>query len=222
VHLQSHSRAELLESPLADSALHRSACSHLLMTASASPPSSNPLATMAPKHGLASFKSEEEQLAKRAKSSATPASRSATPADPGAKVPFEVRYPSMDNTKNKTEEEEELVAQAEWQVSPFEAKGALREGELDQHFTVVPHHEWETMKKYNNFISEWMDRWIADRIRANRELQSKGKSTRTTNLFLFGARIHQRIKIPRGNRRTFGLRGYCKCGQRMLNMYMLW
>jgi hypothetical protein len=112
---------------------------------------------MAPKHGLASFKSEEEQLAKRAKSSATPASRSATPADPGAKVPFEVKYPDMDDSKDRLDEEEELVAHAEWQVSPFEAKGALMDGELDQHFTVVPHHEWETMKKYNNFISEWID-----------------------------------------------------------------
>jgi hypothetical protein len=110
---------------------------------------------MAPKHGLASFKSEEEQLAKRAKSSATPASRSATPADPGAKVPFEVKYPNMDDSKNRTAAEEELAAHAEWQVSPFEAKGAVREGELDQHFTVVPHTEWETMKKYNNFISKW-------------------------------------------------------------------
>jgi hypothetical protein len=109
---------------------------------------------MAPKHGLASFKSEEEQLAKRAKSSATPASRSATPADPGAKVPFEVKYPNMDDSKNRTAAEEELAAHADWQVSPFEAKGAVREGELDQHFTVVPHTEWETMKKYNNFISK--------------------------------------------------------------------
>jgi hypothetical protein len=125
------------------------------MTTSTSSPRSNLLATMAPKHGLASFKSEEEQLAKRAKSSATPASRSATPADPGAKVPFEVKYPNMDDSKNRTAAEEELAAHAEWQVSPFEAKGAVREGELDQHFTVVPHTEWETMKKYNNFISKW-------------------------------------------------------------------
>jgi len=126
------------------------------MTTSASPPSKLP-ATMAPKHGLASFQVAEEQLAKRAKSSATPASRSATPADPGAKVPFEVKYPNMDDNKARTETEEELVAQAEWQVSPFEAKGALREGELDQNFTVVPHTEWDSMKKYNNFISEWID-----------------------------------------------------------------
>jgi len=194
------------------------------MTTSASSPRSNLLATMAPKHGLASFKSEEEQLAKRAKSSATPASRSATPADPGAKVPFEVKYPNVDDPDEdhpRTDAEEELVAHAEWQVSPFEAKGALREGELNQHFTVVPHHEWETMKKYNNFISRCIVS-RTDRVRANRGLQSKEKSIRTTNLCLSGARIHQKIKIPRVNRRTFGLRGYCKYGQRMLSMYMHW
>jgi hypothetical protein len=111
---------------------------------------------MAPKHGLASFQAAEEQAAKRAKSSATPASRSATPADPGAKVPFVVKYPKMNDSKKRTPEDEELAAHAEWQVSPFEAKGALREGELDQHFTVVPTSEWESMKKYNNFISEWI------------------------------------------------------------------
>jgi hypothetical protein len=176
---------------------------------------------MAPKHGLASFKSEEEQLAKRAKSSATPASRSATPADPGAKVPFEVKYPNMDDNKSRTEVEEELVAHAEWQVSPFEAKGALREGELNQHFTVVPHHEWETMKKYNNFISKQMNSGTC-RLQANRESQSKEKSIRTTNLCLSAARIHQKIKTPRVNRRTFGLRGYCKYGQRTPSTYMHW
>jgi hypothetical protein len=127
------------------------------MTTSATSPRRNPTAIMAPKHGLASFQAAEEQLAKRAKSSATPASRSATPADIGAKVPFAVKYPKMDDNKKRTPEEEELVVHAEWQVSPFEAKGALREGELDQHFTVVPFSEWESMKKYNNFISEWID-----------------------------------------------------------------
>jgi len=109
---------------------------------------------MAPKHGLDGLKKEEEQLSKRAKSSATPASRSATPADPGAKVPFEVKYPKMDAKAVQRKEDAELVAQAEWQVSPFEAKGAIKEGELNQYFTVVPHAEWDGMKKYNNFISK--------------------------------------------------------------------
>ena len=124
------------------------------MTTSSSSPLGSLPAKMAHKHGLDGLRKEEEQLSKRAKSSATPASRSATPADPGAKVPFEVKYPKMDAKAVQRKEDAELVAQAEWQVSPFEAKGAIKEGELNQYFTVVPHAEWDGMKKYNNFISK--------------------------------------------------------------------
>jgi len=109
---------------------------------------------MAPKHGLATFPQGDEQLAKRAKSSATPASRSATPADPSAKPPFEVRYPVMNSTKKLSQKEQELVDNAEYQVSPFIAKGTSKEGELDQYYSVTPAKEWDSMKKYNNFISE--------------------------------------------------------------------
>lgn len=111
---------------------------------------------MAPKHGLAGLQ-QEEQLAKRAKSSATPASRSATPADTNAKVPFKVEYPIMDSDKVLTGRQKELVEAADFQVSPFIAKGASKEGELDQYYTVTPTSEWEQMKKYNNFISKLPD-----------------------------------------------------------------
>ena len=109
---------------------------------------------MAPKHGLGA----EETLAKRVKSSETPASRSATPADALAKVAFEVHYPQVPpNPKRKlSKAEEQIVEHAEFQVSPFTgvAKGALKEGELDQHFSITPWKEWNEMKKYNNFISK--------------------------------------------------------------------
>jgi hypothetical protein len=121
---------------------------------------------MAPKHGLSQTGATEGQHAKRAKSSnspESPASRSATPVDPvdsSSKVPFEVHYPAMTSSnkkklsKNKLELNEELAKVAEFQVSPFLAKGAAKDGELDQHYTVTPTKEWEAMKKYNNFISE--------------------------------------------------------------------
>jgi hypothetical protein len=99
---------------------------------------------MAPKHSLAGLKEDEQQLAKRAKSSETPASRSATPADPGAK----------NNKEQEHEAEEKWKATRDWQVSPFLAKGASKEHELDQFYAVTPTKEWESMKKYNNFISE--------------------------------------------------------------------
>ena len=108
---------------------------------------------MAPKHGLSALQAEE-QLAKRAKNSETPGSRSATPADQTGKVPFEVKYPPMTTKKKLSKKEQELVDNAEYQVSPFVAQGASREGELDQYYTVAPSDEWDSMKKYNNFISE--------------------------------------------------------------------
>jgi hypothetical protein len=110
---------------------------------------------MAPKHGLSSLR-EEETLAKRTKSSETPASRSATPAENLGKVPFKLHYPEKNSRKKLSKKEQELVDKAEYQISPFDAKGAVKEGELDQYYAVTPIIEWESMKKYNNFISEWL------------------------------------------------------------------
>lgn len=108
---------------------------------------------MAPKHGLGA----EETLAKRVKSSETPASRSATPADALAKVAFEVHYPQIPPKANRklSRVEEEIVKHAEFQTSPFTdiAKGAWKHDELDQYFSITPWKEWNDMKKYNNFIS---------------------------------------------------------------------
>lgn len=108
---------------------------------------------MAPKHGLSALQAEET-LAKRVKNSSTPASRSATPAEITARVPFSVQYPPADTKRKLSKKEQELVDHAELQISPFVAKGASKKGELDQHYTVTPSAEWESMKKYNNFISE--------------------------------------------------------------------
>jgi len=108
---------------------------------------------MAPKHGLSALQAEET-LAKRAKNSETPASRSATPADTTGKVPFAVHYPQMDSKRSLSKRDQDLVDHADFQVSPFVAKGATKEGELDQYYTVTPFQEWESMKKYNNFISK--------------------------------------------------------------------
>ncbi|KAL2064946.1 hypothetical protein VTL71DRAFT_4086 [Oculimacula yallundae] len=101
---------------------------------------------MAPKHGLKS----EDGLVKRAKNSTT--SRSVTPADVGAKVPFKVDYPVMKNGGSISTKQQDMMDIAEYQVSPFIAKGAREKGELDQHYAVTPNEEWESMKKYNNFI----------------------------------------------------------------------
>ena len=109
---------------------------------------------MAPKHGLSALQAEET-LAKRVKNSSTPASRSATPAEITARVPFSVQYPPADTKRKLSKKEQELVDHAEFQISPFVAKGASKKGELDQYYTVTPSAEWESMKKYNNFISEW-------------------------------------------------------------------
>jgi hypothetical protein len=112
---------------------------------------------MAPKHGLAYIK-EEEQLAKRAKGSATPASRSATPAD--TNPVFSIVYPTMpalDEDIKRTQEEQDMIDAAKFQISPFDASGANKPGELDQYYVVTPTREWESMKKYNNFISKRID-----------------------------------------------------------------
>jgi hypothetical protein len=108
---------------------------------------------MAPKHGLGPAQAEDPS-AKRVKSSETPASRSATPADITGKVPFQVHYPVMESKRKLSRKDEELVNHAEPQESPFIAKGASKQGELDQYYTVTPIKEWAEMKKYNNFISK--------------------------------------------------------------------
>jgi hypothetical protein len=118
---------------------------------------------MAPKHGLNSLQPPEDTH-KRAKTSSTTASRSATPAEAIGKVDFVVHYPNLNSKKklNKKEQEkqDELVQHAEWQESPFVAKGRAKDGELDQHYTVTPSAEWEAMKKYNNFISGYFLRGL--------------------------------------------------------------
>ena len=108
---------------------------------------------MAPKHSLSTLQAEE-QLRKRVKNSATPGSRSATPAELLGKVPFEVKYPVISNKRRLSKKEQDLVDNADFMESPFAAKGASKPGELDQNYTVVPYEEWSSMKKYNNFISE--------------------------------------------------------------------
>ena len=108
---------------------------------------------MPPKHGLSALQAEET-LAKRVKNSSTPASRSATPAEVTARVPFSVQYPPSDTKRKLSKKEQELVENSDFQLSPFVAKGAAKKGELDQFYTVTPNGEWEAMKKYNNFISK--------------------------------------------------------------------
>ncbi|KAI9053633.1 hypothetical protein LZ554_002587 [Drepanopeziza brunnea f. sp. 'monogermtubi'] len=107
---------------------------------------------MAPKRSLVGSQ-PDEQMAKRAKSSATP-SRSATPADMSPKMPFMVEYPPSSIGQTLTQAQRDLVRSAEFQVSPFKAKGAKKEGEMDQSYVVTPHKEWESMRKYSNFIIE--------------------------------------------------------------------
>ncbi|KAG0650593.1 hypothetical protein D0Z07_2764 [Hyphodiscus hymeniophilus] len=107
---------------------------------------------MAPKRGI--DPPEPELLsAKRAKSSATPNpdSRSATPLDQG-KIAFEVKYLELNTKKKLSKKERDLSDSADFMESPFVAQGASKPGELDQYYTVVPSEEWDSMKKYNNFI----------------------------------------------------------------------
>lgn len=108
---------------------------------------------MAPKHGLG-LSQAEDPAAKRVKSSETPASRSATPADTTGKVPFQIHYPLMDTDRKRSKKDIELAKYADFQESPFVPKGALKPGELDQYYAVTPTKEWGDMKKYNNFISK--------------------------------------------------------------------
>ncbi len=108
---------------------------------------------MAPKHGLTGIKEEEEQIAKRPKSTQT--SRSSTPAAELAKPPFQVEYPDLESKKARSKYARELADAAEFMESPFIANGREEDGELDQYYTVTPVEEWNSMKKYNNFISEF-------------------------------------------------------------------
>lgn len=77
------------------------------------------------------------------------------------KIEYQVRYPVMTAAgkkrlrKEKLAENERLVEIAEFQVSPFEANGAQKEGELDHHFAVTPHSSWKAMGKFSKFISEY-------------------------------------------------------------------
>jgi len=102
---------------------------------------------MTPKNSLP----DSQETVKRGKFSQEP--RSETPAEEDVMdTPFEVEYPIMDPNKKRTEHEEKLAENAQFQVSPFVAKGASKAGDLDQYYTVTPTKEWESMKKYNNFI----------------------------------------------------------------------
>lgn len=141
---------------------------------------------MAPKHGLGGSQ-PENPTAKRVKSSETPASRSATPADVTGKVPFQVHYPVMDTKRKLSSKEQELISKAELQESPFIAKGASKKGELDQYYTVIPSKEWAEMKKYNNFISESnMCDW--QQSVAKTSSQSREKCTKIITLSMCAAR----------------------------------
>lgn len=92
----------------------------------------------------------EERLTKRANSRSTSDSRSDTPAG----IAFSVQYMPSDVKGRPPKKKKDLV-QAELQVSPFVAKGRSSNGELDQDYTISPSAEWESMKKYNNFISKY-------------------------------------------------------------------
>lgn len=65
-------------------------------------------------------------------------------------------------SKERLTVNEEWAQTAELMESPFKAKGAKKEGELDQHYTVLPAEEWGGMKSYNNFISECAILWWKD------------------------------------------------------------
>jgi hypothetical protein len=96
--------------------------------------------------------SSEERPSKREKSStaATSVSRSATPSMPVSHVNFVVHYPDPKKTKDDV-----LMAQTEYLKMPFQAKRATKEDELDLYFSVQPYSEWESMKRYNNFVSTY-------------------------------------------------------------------
>jgi hypothetical protein len=97
--------------------------------------------------------SSEERPLKREKSStaATSVSRSATPSVPVGHVNFVVHYPHPDKPKD-----EALMKQAEFLRMPFKPKRTTKEDELDLWFSVQPFAEWESMKRYNNFVSMYL------------------------------------------------------------------
>ena len=68
-------------------------------------------------------------------------------------VPFTVHYPEVGATTPLDKAAQALVDTAEHQVSPFNAKGESQNA-LDQHYAVTPFDKWDSMKKYNNFISK--------------------------------------------------------------------
>lgn len=175
---------------------------------------------MAPKHGLSALQAEET-LAKRVKNSSTPASRSATPAEMTARVPFTVQYPPAADTKRKlSKKEQELADNSEFQVSPFVAKGASKKGELDQYYTVTPNAEWEAMKKYNNFISESMRAARLCVQALMMDVQFRVKYTRTTTLYTCADKTPPRA-VSSGTR-TSGSPGFYKSEQLTHSMSTPW
>ena len=149
-------------------------------------------AIMAPKHRLSA--QLEETSAKRP---TTPASRSATPAEIAARVPFSVQYPPADTKRKLSQKEQELVDHAEFQTSPFIAKGTSKKGELDQYYAVTPSAEWESMKGYSNFISEYTYVIMLCVADANNLLQSKVRYTRSITLYTCGAAYPERKRRKR-------------------------
>jgi hypothetical protein len=103
---------------------------------------------MAPKHSLEGPQAEKRRT-KRLNGRSTPDSRSVTP--PG--IAFSVQYMSSD-VKGRPLKKKKDPVHAELQVSPFVTKGASSNGELDQYYTITPSADWESMKKYKNFISK--------------------------------------------------------------------
>jgi hypothetical protein len=146
---------------------------------------------MAPKHGLG-LSQVEDPAAKRVKSSETPASRSATPADITGKVPFQVHYPPMDAERKRSKIELELAKYADFQESPFVPKIALKPGALDQYYTVTPTKEWGDMKKYNNFISKLPKNIISNVVTDT--IQYKARSTRIITSYMCAVKRLQRAQ----------------------------
>jgi hypothetical protein len=103
---------------------------------------------MTPKHGLAGLQAEERRT-KRSNSRSSPNSRSVTPTG----IAFSVQYiPS--GVKGRPQKKNSGLVHLELQDSPFVAIGLSSDAELDQYYTITPSAEWESMKRYNNFINK--------------------------------------------------------------------
>jgi hypothetical protein len=108
---------------------------------------------MTPKHGLEGLQAEERRT-KRSNNRSTPDSRSVTPAG----IAFSVQYIPSD-VQGRPQKKKNGLVHLELQVSPFVAKGRFSDAELDQYYTITPSAEWESMKRYNNFISKLIIRY---------------------------------------------------------------